>query len=108
MKGIAHEFPERLNRWMRANGINEKMLANRMHVGPVKVRSWCEGEYMPSLQDFATLCEVTKRPPEWWLGYVWLPIHDGKANDIVGRCMLLAAENRTLKLELVKMKRRGF
>lgn len=53
-------FAKNLKNLLRANGMSQKELANKLSVGTSSVSSWCRGEKSPRMDKVDAICEIFK------------------------------------------------
>ena len=64
------KFGERLSEELKASGITQKELAQKVNVDPSNITNWKKGLNFPSLEMFYQLCRVLDVSADYLLGLV--------------------------------------
>lgn len=104
--GIAHEFPERLNRWIKRNGFTEQTFAERIGIPDNVIRAWCEGDLMPNVVELRIIAFCTGISADWWLGLKKLPTDDSEVDKLRNSYHDVVHENAQLHSKVYDMERK--
>ncbi len=62
------KFSERLGVELKASGLTQKEIAEKLHINPANITNWKKGINIPSLEVFYELCKILDVSADYLLG----------------------------------------